>query len=319
MDLRSFAIKQSQQNNPDLINQEVESISEHLKNNEEYRLSTAQSILLSEISKCLSKNKFLLNNAQTFCSTLSNNEVFLPNSDFLSIFREETSEKNKVESLPLNFIKFWEGFIALLQEKKLLEPLFGQLLKLVNNDKENNHKRRVASLWICTIGNALIKHKIAQQVALNLSQSLDCKKQKLSSKLFSLKVRDKVESKYPELKSPWLNWTVDVPSCLTDMRMVQKLLLNPNQYLVGFISSLLDLLPVSKNSNVKEHLLSLVNMQVMGQVETDISLEDNLIHTVKDLDEFNLKQKEGNKLESVNLHDKRIRNINWQLASGKPC
>ena len=317
MDLRTFAIRQSQQNNVSLLDEEAEFMTETLKNNEQYRLSTAQRVLLSEISKCLSKNKLFLNKAETFCSIMCENEVFLPNYDFLRLFMKETSGKNTLdEDLPLNFIKFWEEFIILLQEKKLLEPLFTQLLKLVNNDRENDHKRHVASLWLCSIGNALIKHKIAQQVALNLSQSLDSKKQKLSSKLFSLKVREKVESQYPELKSPWLNWMVDVPNCLTDKSMVQKLLLNPNKYLVGFISSLLNLVTDSKDANVKEHLLSLLNLHIVGQVETDIALKENTVHTVKDLTELNSKQK-GNKLESVNLHDKIIRNSNWQLALGK--
>ena len=305
---------------------ETKSMAEKLKNNEQYRLVTVPSILLSEISKYLSKNRFLVNNTETICSMLCDNEIFLPSLDILRIFMNETSRIKTIAELPINFIKFWQDLIILLQEKKLLKSLFLHLLTIVNNYKEDEHKRLVASLWIRSIVDALIKQKITQQVALNLEQILDHKKNKLSSKHFSFKVRNKVDKLYPGLKVLLdLNWTADIPISIDDLTLVQKLFLHPNEFLLQFIPSLLHFVllgnssEVTEDFNIQKHLLTLLRIKIMHQVDRDTKLTDSVIHNVDHLTDFIIKKKKL-RLESErfeNITDKMIRNSNWQLASGK--
>lgn len=292
-----------------------------MEKNKDLKLITGQRILLNEISACLNKT-FLLNNHETICSVLCDNEVFIPNAEFLEIFVKQNLETT--DDLPLGFIKFWEGFILLLQERKLIEALFLQLLKLVNNENEEIYRRRVASQWLRSIADALTIHKISQQMRLEQDQISDSKNKKLSLKRFCLEVRNKVEDVFPDLKSPWLHCTIDIPFSRINKNFVQQFILNPNEFTSTFMPSLLDLIMPKQCSTQQEHLLSLLNIQTVNNFVKDFSSENSTIYTVEDLKEVveqqNNKKMEvsENKIDSVtNFSDQTIRNTDWEMVSGK--
>ncbi|XP_051166795.1 ribosomal biogenesis protein LAS1L [Leptopilina boulardi] len=313
-ELRTFTLQQQKNN------ENSENITENLENKKEFKLITGQRILLTEISACLNKS-FLLDNCETICSVLCDNEVFIPNAEFLQLFNEQNSKSN--DNFPHAFIKFWEGFILLLQEKKLIELLFLQLLQLVNNENEKKHKRRVASQWLCAIANALRIHKISQQMRLEEDQYYDCKNKKLSFKHFSLKLRNNVENMFSNLKFPWLNCTIDVSFARINQNFVQQLFLNPNEFTPIFMPSLMELVMPKNCVTLQKHLLSLLNIQTMNFHDENVSnIEDNTIYTVENLNELidqqNEKENSQNNIESVmNFSDQTIRNTNWKLDSEK--
>lgn len=321
LELRTFTLQK--QKNSSLLNEtSTHVIEENLENNKELKLMTVQRILLSEISSFLSKT-FLLENNETICSLLCDNEVFIPNQEFLEIFNNTKSKESFDNFLPLDFIKFWEEFIILLQEKKLIESLFVQLLQLVNNENEKMQRRRIGAEWLRAIADGLVIHRISQQMRLEVDQFYDSKNRKISSKHFNQKVRSKVEKMFPDLKFPWFNCTIEVPFRGINRSLVETLLLNPNEFTPKFMPSLMDLVMSENFSQNQEHLLSLLNIQTMNLIDSDSNVENSQIYTLENLTELIDKQDKKMEMQIVennfdtqlNFSDETIRNNNWELPS----
>lgn len=295
--------------------------------NEDYRLTTGRSVLLSEISSYLSKNKSLINKDDVVLNVLFEGDAFLPSKEFLEIFDKDKthfSGSNGDLNLPSSLTQFWQEFITILHEKQILEKLILRLLKLVNDDRENEDKRLTASLWIKYIASSLCKIKISQRIKHRIEKARENKNKRLSSTVLSVRVQDEVDKIYPELKDIlWFNALGDIPSFLTDKNFVKNIISNLNNKLSNhFVEPLLELINPSLDDEVKTNLLRFIRV-FTGEEKIDDCDYDNVeeIKTIDDfaklfdLDEGDKTFSQLNRNDKVEIGDKTVRNSSWKLES----
>ncbi|XP_031827289.1 uncharacterized protein LOC116424694 [Nomia melanderi] len=329
-DLRSYAISLPEQDKEDTENNNdnyTEVTTANIKKDKKYKLDTARMVLLSEISRYLSK-KSIPNTKDVVCDELFNSEAFLPNEDVLLIFthKENTENELKDDILPLDMIKFWEDIMFLLYEKEVMETLIIRLIKLTENEEIDKYKRSLASLWISSIAYSFVKLDVAHCISRSLEYELEANNKRLPPKAFELKVKDETENAYPHLKYVlWFNLSDVVLPFLTDINFVSKLLLNANEFSIKFVLPILELVSPKIDANKKRLLLNLVKVYVEGQAtDTESSNKNKKTFTIEDVHNLHghevlnvLEQNEfQNKIRSF-LTDQKVRNNQWKLALAK--
>ncbi|XP_015590194.1 uncharacterized protein LOC107265336 [Cephus cinctus] len=299
-----------------------------IKSDKKFQLSTARGILLTEMSRYLGKNKSISNKEERVLKVLLETEVFLPQEDFLEIFSNgKSSDKSSEDDLPLDMIYFWQDFILLLQETKMLESTILRLLKLLNDSTEDHYRKQMAALWIKAIVRGLLKMKVSQHISETLQYSLK-KKKRISTKSMSLRIRNKLNHLHPELKNDLtLNILGDIPNCVTNFDFVTNLVLNANEYSAKFITVFLDLVTPSIEQDRKQLLLDLIKIYIGEDiVNGDASTTDkDRIYTIEDFEKYSAEENhpEDMEVEEISeqaerrpkIFDQTIRNTNWKLAS----
>lgn len=298
---------------------------------ENYKLSTAQSVLLSEISRYLSKNKSPLNKDDVVLNVLFEGDAFLPSKEFLEIFqKEKIQSRNKIEGcdLPSSLIQFWRKFITLLQEKEILEKLILRLIKLVNDERENDDRRLIASLWIKFVASSLCKIKLAQQIKHRMEKARENNRKKISSATLSMKVQAEVDRSFPKFKDIlWLNVLGEIPSALTDPNFARKIISNLNSKLShNFLHPLLELVTPDLQDEVKNDLLKFTRIY-NGEESFDCESEAiDEVKTIQDLIKLSEIQnnenirndkiiRRSNSKDPIEIGDVTIRNSNWTLET----
>nr|XP_034191312.1 uncharacterized protein LOC117609283 [Osmia lignaria] len=326
-DLRSYAISLSEQSNEGTDNDKdnyIDAVNDDIKKDKKYTLETARTVLLSEISRYLNR-KSIPHKRDIVCNALFNTEAFLPSQDTLLIFTQRKNTRNELEDniLPLDMIKFWKDIIFLLYEKEMMEELILGLLKLTNNEEIDKSKRLLAALWISSLSYCFLKLDYAHCISRTLEYQLEKKMQKrLSPTIFELKVKEETDRTYPHLKDIlWFNLSDVVPSCLTDINFISKLILNANEFSAKFISPMLELVSPKIDKENKQLLLNLVNIYTVGKPTDNKNIKEyEKTFTIEDVqgDEHKLNENnEENKTENkiINfLVDKKIRNSYWKFA-----
>ncbi|KAK9294585.1 hypothetical protein QLX08_010845 [Tetragonisca angustula] len=288
-DLRSYAISLLKENSEDMendIDNYIETANDDIKKDKKYTLETARIVLLSEISRFLNK-KSIPGKKDIVCNTLLSSEVFLPSKNMLAIFSKNTENESEKDVLPLDMVEFWKDIIFLLCEKNFMEVLIVKLLELINNNKVNEEKKLLASLWISSISYSFLKLDIAHSICRTLEYHLEKMQKKLPPKAFELKVKE-------------------------------KLILNISEFSLKFIVPILELLSSKIDNKSKQLLLNLMNVSIMVPLDkNDInSIECEKIFTLSDLED-NKYLVDTNKVEDKILHflaDKKIRNNYWNFA-----
>lgn len=303
-----------------------------LSSNENYKLVTGKSILLLEISRYLSKNKYPSNKDEIVLNVLLEGDAFLPSQEFLEIFKKKTSSRlddKTHDSLPLSLIYFWQDFITLLHDKDILQKLILRLLKLSNNEEENDHKRLVASLWIKYIACSLYKIKLAQKIKHRMEQAQENKRKKTSSAILSLKVRDEVDRNYPGLRDIlWFNVLGEIPSHLTDLNFVRNIVSNlNNKFSNHFVAPLLELITPGLDDDVKKNLLKFIRVYTNEEIIDEKSEPLDQVKTIRDFTAlfdiqnsenlmFNKKFDQASTENTIEIADRTIRNPSWKLETG---
>ena len=322
--MRSYAISLLKENSEDMendIDNYIETANDDIKKDKKYTLETARIVLLSEISRFLNK-KSIPGKKDIVCNTLLSSEVFLPSKNMLAIFSKNTENESEKDVLPLDMVEFWKDIIFLLCEKNFMEVLIVKLLELINNNKVNEEKKLLASLWISSISYSFLKLDIAHSICRTLEYHLEKMQKKLPPKAFELKVKEKIDNIYPHLKCVlWFNLSDTVLPCLTDIIFISKLILNISEFSLKFIVPILELLSSKIDNKSKQLLLNLMNVSIMVPLDkNDInSIECEKIFTLSDLED-NKYLVDTNKVEDKILHflaDKKIRNNYWNFAVGK--
>lgn len=280
--------------------------------------------LLSEISKNLNKSDSSLKE-KVVIDTILNNDAFLTNPEILSIFIKDRKCDTK-NCLPPSLIEFWKDILVMLQEKKILLPLFLELIELVKKENDTNTKL-MASLWVKAIAQAFNKLKISRYVYQTLEQRYDHHKVKVTSKGFLKKVSKEVENLYPELKSALtLNINGDFPNCLTDENFVKRLILHYTEFSEYYLPEILKISSfLDSDSNAKEKLLDLMKIHSLkekneGTVSADTKCDK--VYTVEDLQNIEKQEKQVDKTPKIKKHcnedlaDSKDRNSDWEMASG---
>lgn len=292
--------------------------------NEESELLVISYSLLSEISKNFNKSDSCLRE-KVVIDTVLNNDAFLTNSEILSIFIKDQTCETK-NCLPPSLIDFWKDILVMLQEKKILLPLFLELIELVKKESDTN-KKLMASLWVKAIAQAFNKLKISRYVYQTLEQKFDHQNVKITTKNFLKKVSKEVENLYPELRSVLtLNINGDFPTCLTDETFVKRLILHFTEFSEHYLPEILKISSfLDSNSNAKEKLLDLMKIHSLKEKEKNVKNEEtkgDKIYTVEDLQRIEKQEKKispkikSKKFCNKELADSKERNTYWQIASG---
>lgn len=325
-DLRSYAISLLQKNSKNMENNKdnyIEAASDDIKNDKKYTLETARIVLLSEISRYLSK-KSIPDKKDIVCNTLLNSEVFLPSKNMLSIFTQSESIENKLEKdvLPLDMLKFWKDIIFLLCEKDLMEVLIIKLLELIKNEEVNKERKLLASLWISSISYSFLKLDSAHDISRVLEYQLEKIQKNLPPKVFELKVKEETDRIYPHLKCVlWFNLSDTVLPCLTDMKFISKLILNVNEFSLKFIVPILELIHPKIDNESKQLLLNLMSVYAMVPLDkNDTNFpEYEQIFTLNDLKDskclLDINKEQNKVVDKIPrfLAGQEIRN-NWNFA-----
>ncbi|XP_076237903.1 uncharacterized protein LOC143181403 [Calliopsis andreniformis] len=325
-DLHSYAL--SEQDSEDMgsdVDNYVEITNNGIRKDKKYTLNTARVILLSEISRYLSK-KSIPNKKDIVCDALFNSQAFLPSTDILSIFGEDDNivHELKKDLLPLDMMEFWKDIIFLLYEKEMMEIMILELLRLVDNEEVNKHKRLLASLWISSISYSYVKLDAAHSISRTLEYELDVSQKRLPPKTFELKVKEETDIKYPRLKNVlWFNLSDTVLPCFTDINFVSRLILNANEFYIKFILPILELISPKIDEQSKQLLLNLVNIYAMGKIDDENSNEQQKTFTLKDIQKqyddhmLNKDDQQSKSEDKVSrfLIDQNVRNPHWKLAN----
>lgn len=297
-----------------------------------YLLSDAQSILFSEISTLIGKNKSIPNIADIAMNLLFESEAFFPNPEIIGIFlpKCEVAADSINNNLPTGMIDFWQSFISLLHDKKLLDELIWRLIGLVDTTQEDHNRKLIASLWIKAICQALVKLRITQAVTQAMEHSLDDDQKRMASRQLVHRVRDEVNKTHSELsQAMWFNTGSIVPAFLKDLCFVENLLINANELTRKFIQPILDLITPPINPKRKDYLLKLVRIHTTaGILKENKSLsDDHQTYSVEDLRNVcgtwtddrpeNNENVVPQRLFIPEVVDRTIRNSKWQIASGK--
>lgn len=299
---------------------------ENVENDEEYNLTVAQALLLYEISAYLKKNKSILK--EDICNMLCENKTFLPNSDTMQIFLQ--NKKNKMawrkRVLPPDMLHFWKDIIILLYKNEILDALIFKLLSIVDEERENREKRTFAASWINSIIYSFIQLDVAQSVCRTVEYKMQETNIKITIKDLNQQVQEHVHSSHPHLQNTlWLNISSTMPYFLLDINFVSKFLLHVNEFSVGLIQPMLELIRPTVDDKTKKHLLNLLKIYTL-QKEHNNDISKNIhkkIFTVEDLHATWVKSKaqmhkeKHNKNKTINLlADKVVRNLRWKPAHG---
>ncbi|XP_053971781.1 uncharacterized protein LOC128872780 [Hylaeus volcanicus] len=328
-DLRLYAMSLSQQNNETIENDKdnfAETASDDIRKDKKYTLATARYVLLSEISRYLSK-KSIPNKKNVVCNALFNSEAFLPSKDILLIFvREKNTENDFLNHLlPLNMMEFWKDIIFLLCEKGMMETVILELLDLIDNEEVNKDRRSSASLWISSICYSFVKLDVAHSISRTLEYEMETTQKKLSPKAFEHKVKEETHRIYPHLKyTLWFNLSNIVLPCLTNIKLVSKFILNANKFSIKFIAPILELINPKLDDEKKQLLLNLLNIYAEGNITNDeSSSECQQIFTLKDIhnqfDDHVLNVDNEQDRTSHFLTDQKVRNSCWKLPLINYC
>lgn len=304
----------------------IEAASDDIKNDKKYTLETARIVLLSEISRYLSK-KSIPDKKDIVCNTLLRSEIFLPSKSMLSIFTQSESIKNKLEKdvLPLDMLKFWKDIIFLLCEKDLMEVLIIKLLELIKNEEVNKERKLLASLWISSISYSFLRLDSAHNISRVLQYELEKIHKNLPPKVFELKVKEETDRTYPHLKCVlWFNLSDTVLPCLTDMKFISNLILNINEFSLKFIVPILELIHPKIDNESKQLLLNLMNVYTMVPLDkNDTNFpEYEQIFTLNDLKDseclLDINKEQNKVVDKIPrfLAGQEIGN-NWNFAVGK--
>ncbi|XP_060832235.1 uncharacterized protein LOC132916334 isoform X2 [Bombus pascuorum] len=325
-DLRSYAISLLEEDSGNMESDNdnyIDAASNDIINDKKYTLETARIVLLSEISRYLSK-KSIPDKKDIVCNTLLNSEVFLPSKDMLSIFTQSESIENKLEKdvLPLEMLMFWKDIIFLLCEKDIMEALIIKLLVLIKNEEVNKERKLLASLWISSITYSFLKLDNAHNIARDLEYQLEQMNKRLPPKVFELKVKEETDRTYPHLKCVlWFNLSYMILPCLINMKFVSKLILEVNEFSLKFIVPILELIHIKIGNENKQLLLDLMSFYTMVPLDkNDTNFpEYEQIFTLNDLkdneyllDIYEEQSKEVDKISQFSP-DQETRNI-WNLA-----
>lgn len=290
-----------------------------INNDNNYRLTTARSYLLIEISTFFIRNKTFTNKKQIVLNVLFDSEAFLPTADFLELFlRNSPSNDSNETHLPLAMIKFWQPFIVMLHEKKMLKALTLRLLNFVNSSNENEQRRLCAALWINAIAQGLLKLQIAQLNAQTLEHSRDDQDRIMTPKLIGRKLQEKIHNAKPELQySLWLNVINDIPSMFMDENFITDIILKTNEFTLKFIEAILDLAAPIIGEEKKNNLIELIRIYTENNLNDSIDNSKDIVYTDDDINDINDDKVSVDDCngETLELNDKKIRNTNWQLAS----
>ncbi|KAK0084144.1 hypothetical protein PV325_007521 [Microctonus aethiopoides] len=291
------------------------------------KLQDVSSDLCSKISTFLSRKNITFDKKQILINFLINSVVFLPTSESSKLFTQYSNFVDDCTAdaqLPLSMIKFWQDFIHMLHEKKMLELLTLKLLEFINSLNEDNHRRLHAALWINSIAQGLIKLKIGQRNAQTLEHSYDEKNKRMTPKLMKRKLREKIHNENPELDNALcFNVTEDIPAMFMDVNFVRDIAFNPNDLTIKFLGPLLDLITPRMEMKNKQSLLQLVRIYTMNNIiNNDNKAKDDTIHTINDvvdigngqLSKDNCHENEEQD-QMVELADTKIRNNSWELPS----
>ncbi|CAL7952197.1 unnamed protein product [Xylocopa violacea] len=326
-ELRSYAISLSDKDRSNVENDEdnyVEPASNDIKKDKKYTLETARIVLLSEISRYLSR-KSIPNKKDIICNILFSSDVFLPNKDILSIFNQKQNAENEIENavLSLDMVKFWQDIIFLLYEKDLMEALIVKLLQLIDDEEVTKEKRLSASLWVSSIAYSFLKLDTAHSISRTLEYELETTGKNLSPKVLELKIKENTDRDYPHLKCIlWFNLSYVVLPCLTDLKFVSKLIFNANEFSIKFIVPILELISPRIDKGRKQLLLNLVNIYAAGKTTDDKNAHEfEKIFTLQDLQQYerilnvdNEQNKSEDKVPRF-LADQTIRNNCWKFAT----
>ena len=324
-DLRLYAVS-SEDNTKGNVDEDnyAEVANNGITKDKKYTLLTARTVLLSEISRYLNK-KSVPNKKDIVCDALFSSEAFLPSEDIFSIFVQEESTGNELkdELLPLDMMRFWKDIIFLLLEKGMMEAVVFELLRLIDNEEENKHKRLLASLWISSISYGFVKLDAAHCISRSLEYQLEEAQKKLPPKAFELKVKEETHLAHPRLKRVlWFDLSHIVLPCLTDTNFVSKLILNVNEFYIKFIFPVLELISPKIDEQSRELLLSLANIYALGKVDGEASNEQKKTFTLSDIQKEysdNGINTDSEQSESKNkvpqfLTDEKVRNPHWKSA-----
>ncbi|XP_046736249.1 protein LAS1 [Diprion similis] len=299
---------------------------------EKHELIAEQSNLLCQISRYLGKNKFLPNKDEIILNVLLGGEAFLPSEEFLEIFerrKRSSSDTENCNCLPSRFINFWLEFIKLLHEKEILQKLILRLLELLNDEKENEQKHLIASLWMKYIASSLCKIKLAQKIKHRMEHLVENKRRRTSSTTLSLKIQDEVDRNFPELRDiSWLNVSGEIPSFLTNINFVRTIISNLNsKFSNHFVEPLLELITPSIRNDVRENLIDFISIYTAGQNIEDEKLvgKDN----VKSINDFTAlfedhtnesirsdeRLDQSNSEDNIEIADLTTRSSNWILET----
>ncbi|KAI4485728.1 hypothetical protein M0802_012562 [Mischocyttarus mexicanus] len=326
-DLRTYAVKLTQQTKSN--KEETEHIVElkNVKIKKKYSLSAARAILLVEISRYLGRHNQIVNKEEIVLNILLENEVFLLTEDVLSIFSEKDDiETNVKDQLLVEVIQFWQDIINLLQNVNMLEALILKLLKLVRNEQEPEYKRHIAALWINTIAQGFVKLTLTQQMFCILQHKLRKANKTLSYKALSIKVENNINKKHPSLRNALsFNISNAVPRFLTDIHFLSDIIINANIFTCKFLSPLLQLVMPKFDEYEKKCLLDLIRIYVLNdfniKFDNQDSQTDEKIFTTESINKVNsehngeVKRKEP--LIKLTLTDNKIRNTQWKLTDAQ--
>lgn len=287
-------------------NKEAESLREKLKSKS---LNEIQSMILQRISTRLLKPATCKQYQRLICDTIVDRDAFLPDSNFLQIFtNESTSEK-----LPENLISFWRPFISHLQNWKLIQPLFFRLLEIVKNENGNRTKRLIASLWIKEFLRAALQQKLARRYALLLDQVLDFKNKKVLKTSYDNKVKKQIAYHNPELEGCFhFTFQTEILTCLRDEEFLKELIVEINEYGANYILFVLKL-SQDITEQQRDEILQILNIFCGTSCEEKENGIGDRIYSAENFQEDNLDLQLN---EEQILFDMTERNSTWELASG---
>ncbi|XP_015188586.1 PREDICTED: uncharacterized protein LOC107072843 [Polistes dominula] len=327
-DLRTYAVKLTQQTKNDEEDTEHVEELKNVKIKKKYSLSAARAILLVEISRYLGRNNQITNKDKIVINTLLESEAFLLTTDVFSIFSDKDDMKtNDEDQLPIDLIQFWQDIIILLQNVNMLEALILSLLTLVRNEQESEDKRHMAALWINTIAQGFVKLTLSQQMFCILQHKLRQKKKSLSQKILNHRVEEKMNKNHPHLRNAlFLNISNTVPRFLTDVHFLSDIIINANRFTCKFVSPLLQLVIPKLEEYKKKYLLNLIRIYIHNDFDIKLdeldSQTDEKIFTIADYNKINSEhndelQKKEEPLIKLTLGDNQIRNTQWKLTDAK--
>lgn len=327
-DLRTYAVKLTQQTKTDEEDTEHVVELKNVKIKKKYSLSAARAILLVEISRYLGRNNQIINKENIVLNTLIESEAFLLTTDVFSIFSEKDDmETNDEDQLPIDVIQFWEDIIILLQSVNMLEALILKLLTLVRNEQEPENKRHMAALWINTIAQGFVKLTLTQQMFCILQHKLRQTNKTLSQKILNLRIEEKINKNHPSLRNAlFLNISNIVPRFLTDIHFLSDIIINANIFICKFLSPLLQLVIPKLDEYEKKYLLNLIRIYVLNDFNSNLdgfnSQTDEKIFTIVDINKVNSEhngevKKTEEPLIKLTLGDNKIRNTQWKLTDAQ--
>ncbi|KAF7991115.1 hypothetical protein HCN44_002677 [Aphidius gifuensis] len=289
-----------------------------------HRLSTARSLLLNEITTLINRNKNHDNIKNILINCLFKSEAFLPTQELMELFLKNSNIKKIDDNLPISMTIFWQSYISILNDKKILDLLIIKLCKFINSTMENKQSKLIASLWLKAIGDGLVKMRLAQQ-DLQLVNDNNNTKSKLTPKKMGLKIQEKLKKQNPEHNnSLWFNITGNIPVIFLNNNFINDIISNANEFTLKFIKSFLNLVTPRIDSIIKTKLLKIINIQTnISSLNCENITSEDDIHTVDDLMKicgYSYENEESqtdidiDELTNNEIADEKIRNEHIKIA-----